>query len=198
MPRSIKTGRSYGGACCNSMLKVLYDAASNAADEAQNAVEESALFDDDDDESLGTLPFARNETFASLDMNGQSNPSTLTWAELLRKMKTEMAEIEYAQNPTISATRKFDLNQPFSLVPESFDTATGKKRSLLIGCNYKNMEGAELKASHDDVRSMKVRMTKVQECQSCCHKRMLFAHLHLFYRCRTTLSMSTASLKATT
>eukprot|EP00532_Pseudo-nitzschia_australis_P005049 CAMPEP_0168182418 /NCGR_PEP_ID=MMETSP0139_2-20121125/11884_1 /TAXON_ID=44445 /ORGANISM="Pseudo-nitzschia australis, Strain 10249 10 AB" /LENGTH=585 /DNA_ID=CAMNT_0008103349 /DNA_START=286 /DNA_END=2043 /DNA_ORIENTATION=+ len=149
-------GRSYGGACCNNMLKVLYDAASEA-DGAVHDDEQAcdALFDDDDDESLSTLPFTRNNTFASLDMNGQSNPSTITWAEVLRKMKTEINDIEYVQAPMIGATRKFDLNQPFSLVPESFDKGTGKKRSLLIGCNYNDTEGAELKASHDDVCSMK-------------------------------------------
>lgn len=148
-------GRSYGGACSNSMLKVLYDAASEAADAAQNDEAADNLFDDDDDESLATMPFIRNETFASLDMNGQSNPSIITWADLLRKMKNEINEIEYAQAPTIGSTRKFDLNTPFSLVPESFDKLTGKKRSLLIGCNYHGTEGAELKASHDDIRSMK-------------------------------------------
>ncbi len=138
------------------MLKVLYDAASEAVDAVQpdeNGMD--SLFDDDDDESLATLPIARNSTFASLDMNGQSNPSTISWAELLRKMKAEIKDIEYVQVPTIGATRKFDLNNSFSLVPESFDKRTGKKRSLLIGCNYLDTEGAELKASHDDICSMK-------------------------------------------
>ncbi|OEU15368.1 hypothetical protein FRACYDRAFT_186966, partial [Fragilariopsis cylindrus CCMP1102] len=88
-------------------------------------------------------------------MNDQSNPSIITWADLLRKMKNEINDIEYVQAPIISSTRKFDLNTPFSLVPESFDKSTGKKRSLLIGCNYHGTEGAELKASHDDIRSMK-------------------------------------------
>jgi hypothetical protein len=138
------------------MLKVLYDAANSAADAAQNADASDHLFNDDDDESLATLPFTRNDTFASLDIHGQANPSTITWASLLRQMKEEMSMIDYPQAPTISATRKFDLNQPFSLAPESFDKATGKKRSLLIGCNYHNTDGAELKASHDDIRSMKV------------------------------------------
>lgn len=148
-------GRSYGGACSNSMLKVLYDAASEAADAAQSNDVNDYLFDDDDDESLATMLFTRNETFASLDMYGQSNPSILTWAELLRKMKSEINEVAYPQAPTINATRKFDLNTPFSLVPETFDKLSGKRRSLLIGCNYHGTEGAELKASHDDICSMK-------------------------------------------
>ena len=149
------SGRSYGGACSNSMLKVLYDAANEVVDASQNQHMEEGLFNDEDDESLATLPFTRNDTFASLDMNGQCNPSVISWADLLRKMKAEMADIEYPQAPAISATRKFDLNQPFSLVPETFDKTKGKKRSLLIGCNYHSTDGAELKASHDDVRSMK-------------------------------------------
>mmetsp|Transcript_25964 Transcript_25964/g.48391 ORF Transcript_25964/g.48391 Transcript_25964/m.48391 type:complete len:648 (+) Transcript_25964:43-1986(+) len=145
-------GRSYGGACCNTMLKVLYDAASEVA---QNQASGRNIFDDEDDESLATVPFGRNDTFLSLDMNGHCNPSTITWAQLLRKMKTEMAEIEYPQVPAITSTRKFDLNQPFSLVPDTFDKTKNKKRSLLIGCNYHSTDGAELKASHDDIRSMK-------------------------------------------
>jgi hypothetical protein len=142
------------------MLKVLYDAASNAVDAShQNRTTgDEYLFNDDDDESLATLAFTRNDTFASLDMNGQCNPSTITWATLLRQMKDEMAAIDYPQVPAITATRKFDLNQPFSLVPDSFDKKNGSKRSLLIGCNYRNTDGAELKASHDDIRSMKVRI----------------------------------------
>lgn len=141
------------------MLKVLYDAANEAADAAQAMEASDALFDDDEDEEAtlsGDHAFARNNTFASLDMNDHCNPSTISWSTLLRKMKAEIKEIEYAQVPTLTATRKFDLNQPFSLVPDSFDTKTCKRRSLLVGCNYNHINGAQLKASHDDVRSMKV------------------------------------------
>mmetsp|Transcript_14434 Transcript_14434/g.22694 ORF Transcript_14434/g.22694 Transcript_14434/m.22694 type:complete len:673 (-) Transcript_14434:104-2122(-) len=151
-------GRSYGGACSNAMLKVLYDAANEGEDAAQTMEASEALFDDDEDEeSLVTnnLPFTRNGTFASIDMNDHCNPSTISWASLLRKMKAETKEIEFAQVPTLTTTRKFDLNQPFSLTPEDFDKTTGKKRSLLIGCNYSHIHGAQLKAGHDDVRSMK-------------------------------------------
>lgn len=138
------------------MLKVLYDAANEAVDASNDHKLEDGLFNDDDDESLATVPFNRNDTYASLDMDGQSNPSVITWADLLRKMKTEMSDIEYPQAPSINSTRKFDLNQPFSLVPENFDKTSAQKRSLLIGSNYRSTDGAELKASHDDVRSMKV------------------------------------------
>ena len=151
-------GRSYGGACANSMLKVLYDAANDTMDTNHQEAVASSLFDDDDDEGTddGLSSMAKSfKSGFSLD-NGTMTATTLTWADLLRKMKAEMKEIEYAQTPKITTTRKIDLNKPFSLLPDDFDPSKNKKRALLIGCNYKNIPGAELKASHDDIRSMKV------------------------------------------
>jgi hypothetical protein len=140
------------------MLKVLYDAANDAADAAQTEKASEALFDDDDedDEESSVIMGRSVKSGFSLDPTSP-NPSTITWADLLRKMKAEMKEIQYAQVPKITTTRKVDLNKPFSLVPPSFDLVKGTKRSLLIGCNYNNVHGAELKACHDDIRSMKVR-----------------------------------------
>jgi hypothetical protein len=154
---ALEPGRSYGGACCNSMLKVLYDAANDAADAAQTQKASEALFDDDDEDDEEAS--AMGKSFKSgFSLEAVSpNPGTITWADLLRKMKAEMKEIQYAQVPKITSTRKVDLNKPFSLVPDNFDAVKGKKRSLLIGCNYNNVNGAELKACHDDIRSMKVR-----------------------------------------
>jgi hypothetical protein len=138
------------------MLKVLYDAANDAADEANEAAASDGIFDEDDDESLMTSPemVGRARTFESLVLG--TVPSTITWATLLRQMKSEINEIEYAQTPMLTSTRNIDLSKPFSLVPECFDSKTNVMRSLLIGCNYTGMAGAELKASHDDVRSIKV------------------------------------------
>jgi hypothetical protein len=139
------------------MLKVLYDAATEAGeDSAQASARANALFDDDDDESMLAKPveMARDRTFESLVLGDAATLSAITWAALLRKMKAEMAEIGYAQSPTVSSSRRFDLNRPFSLIPENFNPKSGTKRSLLIGCIYSG--SAALKASHDDVRSMKV------------------------------------------
>lgn len=134
------------------MLKVLYDSANDAADAAQTKKASDALFDDDEDEEsvLGkSVKSVHSLEFAP------SNPATISWSTLLRLMKAEISDIEHAQTPTLSTTRRFDLNQPFSIVPDGFDSKQGKKRSLLIGCNYTNIHGAELKASHDDIGSMK-------------------------------------------
>lgn len=154
-------GRSYGGACANSMLKVLYDAANDTLDTTQQEAVASSLFDDDDDEGTddGLSSMAKSfKSGFSLD-NTNLTAATLSWADLLRKMKAEMKEIEYAQTPKITTTRKIDLNKPFSLLPENFNPSKNKKRALLIGCNYTNIPGAELKASHDDIRSMKVSLS---------------------------------------
>lgn len=152
-------GKSYGGACVNSMLKVLYDAANDQVDTA--LAEEKAgdaLFDDDEeddsDEEGSTWGKSFKSTF-SIEAN-TSHACTISWSDLLRKMCAEMKDIEYAQTPKITSSRKLDLSKTFSLVGENFDPKVNRKRSLLIGCNYRNFPGAELKASHDDIRSIKV------------------------------------------
>uniref|UniRef100_A0A7S2RND8 Peptidase C14 caspase domain-containing protein n=1 Tax=Eucampia antarctica TaxID=49252 RepID=A0A7S2RND8_9STRA len=66
-----------------------------------------------------------------------------------------MTNAGYQQAPTISSSRKIDLNTSFKLVPEGFDSTRNKKRSLLIGCNYENHSEATLKSCHDDIRSVK-------------------------------------------
>jgi len=153
-------GRSYGGACANALLKVLYDAANDQAEMAEAEKAADALFDDDDedDDDEDGEGSTWGKSFKSGFSVDKDFPSEckITWCELLRKMKAEIKDIEYAQIPKITSSRKIDLHKPFLLVPEDFDPDKGhKKRSLLIGCNYRNVPGAELKASHDDVRSMK-------------------------------------------
>lgn len=109
------------------------------------------LFEDDDDISLQT-----KRTMEALVLGDVATSSTISWATLLRKMKAEMQDIEYAQTPKITSSRKFDLEEPFSLLPADFDLKKNKKRSLLIGCNYMCIEDAKLQAGHDDICSMKV------------------------------------------
>lgn len=142
------------------MLKVLYDAANDQVETMEAEKAADALFDDDDEEDdddneEGSAWGKSFKSGFSIDRAEFTSQCTITWCELLRKMKAEIKDIQYAQIPKITSSRKFDLNKPFSLVPEKFNPETGKKRSLLIGCNYRNIPGAELKASHDDVRSMK-------------------------------------------
>ena len=138
-------------------MKVFYDAA-NDNGVAQTEAASDAIFDDDEDDEDESVFLGRSvRSGFSLDYGTQYTSST-SWADTLRQMKAEFKEIGYAQIPKITTSRKIDLNKPFSLFPEGFDSVKGKKRSLLIGCNYVNPPaGAELKASYDDIRSMKVR-----------------------------------------
>lgn len=140
------------------MLKVLYDAANDMEGAAQTEAAAQALFEDDEDED--DEPSITGKSFKSGYSLEYGNPNNcqITWAMMLRQLKSEFKDVGYAQAPKITTTRKIDLNKPFSLVPEYFDSKKNKKRSLLIGCNYRNLQGAELKASHDDIRSMKVRL----------------------------------------
>lgn len=155
-------GRSYGAACSNAMLKVLYDSAANDNHKdheggATGGNADATLFDDDEEEDdEGDASAFGNSLKSGFSLDaGSAHLTSISWADLLKKMKAEIKDIEYAQIPKLTTSRKLDLSKDFSLVPENFDPIKGKKRSLLIGCNYSNDPDAELKASHDDIRSMK-------------------------------------------
>jgi len=152
-------GISHGGSCCNALLKAMYDTESEVNQIASpHMVDAKDLFDDDDDETVDTAGYTVDRTLASFDtlvLNDGSNASTMSWAQLLRKMKPEMQGVGFSQVPAVTSSYKFDLNEPFSLVPTDFKKGINQKRALLIGCNYRRIPDAELKACHDDVRSVK-------------------------------------------
>lgn len=169
-------------------MKVLYDAANENAFQDEEVAEDE-LFNDDDDTADGEESAWGKSFKSNFSLDNQFMiQNTLTWSELLRKMKAEMKDISYAQIPKITTSRKIELNKPFNLVPDNFNATKGKKRSLLIGCNYRSLPGAELKASHDDVRSMKV--------SCCCHfHTFALARLNISLGSRTTSSMYMAFLR---
>jgi len=137
----------------------MYDTESEVNNIASpHTVDAKDLFDDDDDETVDTAGYTVDRTLASFDtlvLNDGSNSSAMSWAQLLRKMKPEMQGVGFNQVPAVTSSYKFDLNEPFSLVPPDFKKGVNQKRALLIGCNYRRMPDAELKACHDDVRSVK-------------------------------------------
>jgi len=144
-------GVSYGGACTNSFLKAMYDT-ENDNDIADKSSKNLAIHSRSEDSYLPV----DSKSLPSLDMGELTMPSSMSWAELLQKMKLEMFKTGFCQEPQITSSTRLDLSKPVSLVPESFDPSHNKKRSLLIGCNFSEYgKGAELKASHDDVNSMK-------------------------------------------
>lgn len=151
-------GISHGGACCNALLKVLYDTEAEGSQGTPRVdyTNATALFEDEEDAySMSMQSEGPSMTFDSLILGDAAATATITWADLLRKMKVEMRTAGYAQVPAITSSRKFDLKTSFSLVPPNFDPTKNKKRSLLIGCNYSNMPEVSIKACHDDIRSIK-------------------------------------------
>ena len=116
------------------------------------------LFDDDDDETVDTAGFTVDRTLTSFDtlvLNDGFNSSSMTWAQILRKMKAEMQSVGFNQVPAVTSSFKFNLSEPFTLTPPDFKVGTNHKRALLIGCNYRKPPNVKLKACHDDVRSVK-------------------------------------------
>ena len=137
----------------------MYDTESEVNNIASPAnVDAANLFDDDDDETVDTAGYTVDRTTASFDtlvLNDSSNASSMTWTQLLRKMKPEMQGVGFNQVPAVTSSYQLDINEPFGLVPPEFKKGVNKKRALLIGCNYRKTPDAELKACHDDVRSVK-------------------------------------------
>ena len=147
-------GRTNGGANCNAMLKALYDVKGHESDNVleDNYMDPDNIFNDDDAASMSTY----KPSFDVLSMGNSVLDLNTTWSSLLYKMKDEILGVGFSQVPIITSSRKLDLNQPFSLTnPKKFDRAKNKKLSLLIGCNYDNFSGSNLKACHDDIRSIK-------------------------------------------
>eukprot|EP00577_Skeletonema_sp_RCC1716_P000654 CAMPEP_0113435386 /NCGR_PEP_ID=MMETSP0013_2-20120614/36245_1 /TAXON_ID=2843 ORGANISM="Skeletonema costatum, Strain 1716" /NCGR_SAMPLE_ID=MMETSP0013_2 /ASSEMBLY_ACC=CAM_ASM_000158 /LENGTH=547 /DNA_ID=CAMNT_0000325751 /DNA_START=68 /DNA_END=1708 /DNA_ORIENTATION=- /assembly_acc=CAM_ASM_000158 len=166
-------GISYGGACSNALLKAIYDTESEINNVASpHMVDAANLFEDDDDQTVNTAGFSIDQNSKSFDKLSfdDSNATSLTWAQLLHKMKGEMHGMGFNQVPAITSSYKFDLNKPFSLVPPEFKVGVNKKRTLLIGCNYRKTRDAQLKACHDDVTSIKVNYRKTRDAQlKACH-----------------------------
>lgn len=138
----------------------MYDTESEVHNVAspQNKVTNKDLFDDDDDETVDTAGFTVDRTLTSFDtlvLNDGCNSNSMTWAQLLRKMKAEMQSVGFNQVPAVTSSCKFNLNEPFTLTPPDFKVGINHKRALLIGCNYRNSPDVKLKACHDDVRSVK-------------------------------------------
>ena len=104
---SLLPGLSHGGACGNALLKVFYDMEleTNNKNLFANYTNTANLFDDDDEEDAVlegmNEDFGENgdteKSFESLVTHDINSPSSITWAELLRRMKDEIHEIGHFQ-----------------------------------------------------------------------------------------------------
>ena len=87
---------------------------------------------------------------------GQSSNSSLTFVQVLKKMRTILKSGKYSQIPQLTSSRKMDVTQKFDLIPPA---CTGTKRAILIGINYVGQTG-QLSGCHNDCLNMKDYVTK--------------------------------------
>jgi hypothetical protein len=73
-----------------------------------------------------------------------------SFTQVMDKMRAFLNKKGFSQIPQLSSTRPIDMNEKFSLVP---DTVTGNRRAVLIGINYVGQKGA-LSGCHNDVFNM--------------------------------------------
>jgi hypothetical protein len=74
----------------------------------------------------------------------------LTWVELLRRMRTVLNNMGYDQIPQLTSSRLIDVKKEMFIVPPG---ATGTKRAILIGINYKGQQG-QLSGCHNDAENV--------------------------------------------
>jgi metacaspase-1 len=81
------------------------------------------------------------------------NKNTLTFVQVLQKMRRILSNNKYTQIPQLSSSHPMDLDQPFYIFPPD---CTGTKRAVLIGINYQgHNEQGELSGCHNDLRNIK-------------------------------------------
>lgn len=83
---------------------------------------------------------------------------SMSWVELLRRMRTELNQMGFSQVPQLTSSRLIDVNKTMHIVPPS---ATGRRRAILIGINYEGQQG-QLSGCHNDVNNIKNYLVRAQ------------------------------------
>jgi len=84
------------------------------------------------------------------ETNGaQDNSADMSWVEVLRAMRENLAAKGYSQVPQLSSSRIIDVNEKMDIVKDP----EGTKRAVLIGINYVGQQG-ELSGCHNDVKNI--------------------------------------------
>jgi metacaspase-1 len=80
------------------------------------------------------------------------NTTTLTFAQVINSMRTNLSRQQFSQIPQLSSSKEMDIfHEDFYLVPPE---CTGTKRAVLIGINYFGQQG-ELTGCINDCLNMK-------------------------------------------
>mmetsp|Transcript_4921 Transcript_4921/g.10335 ORF Transcript_4921/g.10335 Transcript_4921/m.10335 type:complete len:333 (-) Transcript_4921:192-1190(-) len=83
---------------------------------------------------------------------------TLSYIDVLNRMRTILRQKGFKQIPQLSGSRKVDIKRPFGIVPVG---GGGRKRAVLIGINYVGQKG-ELSGCHNDALNIKEYLIDVQ------------------------------------
>ena len=75
----------------------------------------------------------------------------LTYAGVLKSMRSVLDQGNYSQVPQLSTSRPLDINHKFEIIPSS--CSSGTRRAVLIGINYAGMRG-ELSGCQNDVKNV--------------------------------------------
>lgn len=89
-------------------------------------------------------------TSALLKVMYNEGGNSLTFQELLLKMRDILREGGYTQIPQLTSSRRLDVGHQFTLRPDNF---SGTYRAVMIGINYVGQDG-ELSGCHNDANNM--------------------------------------------
>jgi len=78
----------------------------------------------------------------------KSSASNLSFVDVLRKMRQDLQQGRFTQNPQLSSSRKIDLSHPFRVADTT--SSGGTRRAVLVGINYVGQNG-QLSGCHNDV-----------------------------------------------
>lgn len=83
---------------------------------------------------------------------------SMSWVQCLRAMRAELNRMGYDQVPQLTSSRMIDVDKTMHIVPPG---ATGRRRAILIGINYRGQKG-QLSGCHNDVHNIKKYLIEAQ------------------------------------
>lgn len=89
-------------------------------------------------------------TSALLKVFNETEEESLSFQEVLLKMRDILDDKGFSQIPQLTSSRRLDIRSPFTLKPDDF---SGTCRAVMIGINYVGQNG-ELSGCHNDANNM--------------------------------------------
>lgn len=90
-------------------------------------------------------------TSALLKVLNENQGRSMSWIDLLHRMRSILKSKGFDQVPQLSSSRMIDVKNPFEIVPQE---SQGRRRAVLIGINYEGQQG-QLSGCHNDANNIK-------------------------------------------